>query len=202
MQESLRINREEGQYAQRQATEANAYTAKLQAEQQNLGAFAVKNQTQVGVAAADAMGKQGASGAGNINLGGAGGIGGMNPGAMMANMAMGTAVGTGMANMLGNSFAGAATGMGAGIMPGMAAPSGGVSVPPPIGTLYNVAVNGAAAGPYSVQQLQQMAASGQFNAQSLVWAAGMANWMAAGQVAELQGLFVNNTVPPIPPALP
>ena len=44
--------------------------------------------------------------------------------------------------------------------------------------------------------------SGQFNAQSLVWAAGMANWMAAGQVAELQGLFVNNTVPPIPPALP
>ena len=58
MQESLRINREEGQYAQRQATEANAYAAKLQSEQQNLGAFAIKNQTQVGVAAADAMGKQ------------------------------------------------------------------------------------------------------------------------------------------------
>ncbi|MFC1239114.1 SPFH domain-containing protein [Treponema vincentii] len=195
MQESLRINREEGQFAQRQATEANAYTAKLQAEQQNLGAFAIKNQTQVGIAAADAMGKQGASGVGNVNLGGAGG---MNPGAMMANMAMGTAVGAGMANMLSNSFAGAATGMGAGIMPGMAAPA---VPPPPVEKMYNVAVNGTAAGPYSVQQLHQMAMSGQFNAQSLVWTAGMANWMAAGQVAELQSLFVNTTVPPIPPAL-
>lgn len=203
MQESLRINRDEGQYAQRQATEANAYTAKLQAEQQNLGAFAIKNQTQVGIAAADAMAQQGANGVGSLNIGGAGtGVGGINPGAMMANMAMGTAIGTGMANMLGNSFAGAATGMGAGIMPGMAAPSSGMSVPPPIGTLYNVAVNGAAAGPYSVQQLQQMAMSGQFNAQSLVWTAGMANWTAAEQVSELQGLFVNNPIPPIPPALP
>lgn len=196
MQESLRINREAGQFAQRQATEANAYAAKLQAEQQNLGAFAIKNQTQVGIAAADAMGKQGVNGAGTINLGSAGG---MNPGAMMANMAMGTAIGSGMANMLGNSFASAATGMGAGIMPGMAAPA---VPPPPVGKLYSVAVNGAAAGPYSVQQLQQMAASGQFNAQSLVWAEGMANWIAAGQVAELQGIFAQGTVPPIPPVIP
>ncbi|MCH5290322.1 MAG: SPFH domain-containing protein [Treponema sp.] len=112
MEEALRINREEAQFAQRQATEAGAYAAKLGAEQQNLGAFAIKHQTQVGVAAAEAMGKQGAAG-------------GMNPGAMMANMAMGQAVGLGMANMLGNSFAGASTGMGAGIMPGMGAPAGG-----------------------------------------------------------------------------
>lgn len=196
MKETLRINREEGRYAQHQATDVNAYAAKLGAEQQNIGAFAIKNQTQVGMAAADAMGKQGASGAGNINLGGSMG-GGMNPGAMMANMAMGQAVGSGMANMLGNSFAGASTGMGAGIMPGMAAPA----TPPNLGKMYNVAVNGAATGPYSIQQLSQMAASGQLNAQSLVWCAGMANWTAAGQVPELSSLFASS-VPPVPPVPP
>ena len=84
-------------------------------------------------------------------------------------------------------------------MPGMAAPA--AVPPPPVEKMYNVAVNGTAVGPYSVQQLHQMAMSGQFNAESLVWTAGMANWMAAGQVAELQSLFVNTSVPPIPPAL-
>lgn len=205
MEESMRINREESQFAQRQASEVGAYAAKLGAEQQNLGAFAIKNQTQVGIAAAEAMGKQGASGAGNINLGaGGGGAGfGMNPGAMMANMAMGQAVGMGMANMLGNSFAGASTGMGAGIMPGMAAPAGGASVPPSAQSpMYNVAVNGASAGPFSVEQLKAMAASGQLNAQSLVWTAGMANWIAAKDVPELAGLFVQQVgVPPVPPPI-
>lgn len=197
MKETLRINREEGQYAQHQATDVNAYAAKLGAEQQNIGAFAIKNQTQVGVAAADAMGKQGASGAGNINLGGSMGAGGINPGAMMANMAMGQAVGNGIANMLGNSFAGASTGMGAGIMPGMTVPQGTQNSQ----KMYNVAVNGASTGPYSLQQLSQMAASGQINAQSLVWCEGMANWTGAGQVQELSSLFASN-VPPIPPVPP
>jgi membrane protease subunit (stomatin/prohibitin family) len=198
MRETMRINREEGQFAQHAATEANAYAAKLGAEQANIGAFAIKNQTQVGVAAAEAMGKQGASGAGNVNLGGGSS---MNPGAMMANMAMGQAVGMGMANMLGNSFAGASTGMGAGIMPGMAAPTnpiGGMQTPPPAGNMYNVAVNGASSGPFSVAQLQQMTQQGQLNAQSLVWTNGMANWQAAGTVAELSALFAAS-VPPVPP---
>lgn len=196
MKETMRINREEGQFAQHTATEANAYAAKLGAEQQNIGAFAIKNQTQVGIAAADAMGKQGANGVGNINLGG----GNMNPGAMMANMAMGQAVGMGMANMLGNSMAGAATGMGAGIMPGMAVPGNGAPTPPPAGNMYSVAVNGASTGPFSITQLQQMAQSGQFNAQSLVWTNGMANWQAAGTVAELAPLF-GGSVPPVPPPI-
>lgn len=202
MQETMRINREEGQYAQHLASEANAYAAKLGAEQQNIGAFAIKNQTQVGMAAADAMAQQGANGGGNINLGGAGGVGGnMNPGAMMANMAMGQAVGMGMANMLGNSFAGASTGLGAGVMPGMAAPAGGAAVLPPVGNMYNVAVNGASTGPYSVAQLQQMVSGGQFTKDSLVWTNGMNNWTAAGSVAELAGLFQTG-VPPVPPVPP
>ena len=198
MKETMRINREEGQFAQHTATEANAYAAKLGAEQQNIGAFAIKNQTQVGVAAAEAMGKQAAGGAGNINLGG--GSGNMNPGAMMANMAMGQAVGLGMANMLGNSFAGASTGMGAGVMPGMAVPGVGAQTAPAGGNMYNVAVNGVSTGPFSIAQLQQMVQSGQLNAQSLVWTNGMANWQAAATVAELAALF-GSSVPPVPPPI-
>ncbi|MGN0729659.1 GYF domain-containing protein [Treponema sp.] len=200
MKETMHINRVESQFAQRAATEANVYAAKLGAEQQNLGAFAIKHQTQVGVAAADAMGKQGASGAGSINLGG--GNGNMNPGAMMANMAMGQAVGMGMANMLGNSFAGAATGMGAGVMPGMAAPVGGIQTPPTTGNMYNVAVNGTAAGPFTVAQLQQQIAAGQFTKDSLVWTNGMANWQAASTVAELAFLFgAASGMPPVSPPI-
>ncbi|MBO4638463.1 MAG: SPFH domain-containing protein [Treponema sp.] len=198
MEETLRINREEGQFAQHQTTEANAYAAKLGAEQQNIGAFAVKNQTQVGIAAAEAMGKAGSAGVVNLGSGGAGGngnggannMGGINPGAMMANMAIGQSVGMGMANMLGNAFSGASTGMGAGTMPGS--------------VMYNVAVNGASTGPYSVEQLSKMVQGGQLTAQSLVWTTGMANWTAAGSVPDLAGLFVTQTgaVPPVPPVPP
>ena len=68
--------------------------------------------------------------------------------------------------------------------------------------MYNVAVNGASAGPFSVEQLKTMAASGQFNAQSLVWTAGMANWIAAKDVPELAGLFAPQAgVPPVPPPI-
>lgn len=204
MAESMRINREEAQFAQRQATEVNAYAAKLGAEQQNIGAFAIGKQTEVGVAAAQAMGQQAAAGAGNINLGGSGSAGGagVNPGAMMANMAMGQAVGMGMANMLGNSFAGASTGLGAGVMPGMSAPAA-VPTPPPVGgKLYNVAVNGASTGPFGTVQLAQMAANGQLSKESLVWTAGMANWQEAGAVAELAPLFVSAGAQPVPPIPP
>ena len=201
MKDTLRINREEAQYAQHLQTGANVeaglYAAKLSAEQQNIGAFAIKNQTQVGVAAAEAMGKAGSAGV--VNLGGSGGAaGGINPGAMMANMALGQAVGSGMANMLGNAFAGASTGMGAGIMPGMAVPAG----TPVSGKVYNVAVNGAATGPYTVTQLQQMISTGQFNSATMVWAEGMAGWMAARTVPELAYLFgASGAVPPVPPPL-
>ena len=222
MEETMRIQREEAQFAQHQNTEMNAYAAKLATESQNLGAFSVGRQADVGIAAAEAMGKQAAAGAGNINLGAGGG--GMNPGAMMANMAMGQAVGMGMANMLGNTFAGATAGMGT-AAPGMAAPGMGAPVggmpgqmppagmtPPPVpgaaapATMYNVAVNGATTGPFSVAQLSQMAQAGQLTAQSLVWCAGMAGWAAASSVPELAALFAPPApaggVPPVPPVPP
>jgi membrane protease subunit (stomatin/prohibitin family) len=74
--------------------------------------------------------------------------------------------------------------------------------PPPIPQQknYYVAVNGQQTGPFEVPQLQQMAFSGQFSRQSIVWAQGMAGWAAADTVAELSQLF-GAVPPPIPPTL-
>ena len=198
MEETLRINREEGQYAQRKQTDinmyaqqqqvdVNAYAQKLGAQTSNIGAFGMTKQVELGKASADAMGKMGA--AGNVNLGSVGAAG-FNPGAMMANMAMGQVVGNGMANMMGNAF-------------GQMGNIAGQNVPPVPGVggmMYNVAENGVSTGPYSVAQLRQMAASGKFTKDSLVWTQGMAEWAAASKVAELSVIFAGS-IPPVPPPL-
>ncbi|HNY44290.1 MAG: SPFH domain-containing protein [Bacteroidota bacterium] len=78
----------------------------------------------------------------------------------------------------------------------------GGAVPPPMPqalTFYAV-INGAQAGPYDMNVLQQMVANGSINKDTLVWKQGMANWIAAGQVPELTGLF--GAVPPPPPPPP
>lgn len=67
------------------------------------------------------------------------------------------------------------------------------NVPPPI-LQYHVVVNGAQAGPFTMQQLQQMAAAGQLTRASMVWRAGMPNWASAESQPELAALFMN--VPP------
>lgn len=79
----------------------------------------------------------------------------------------------------------------------------GAAVPPamPMATpeiqLF-VAVNGQQYGPFNYQQCQQMIPTGQLTPQSLVWKQGMATWMPASQVPELQALFA----PAMPPATP
>lgn len=171
-EETLRIQREEGQYAQHKQTQ----TA-------NLGAFQVEKQAEVGVAGANALGQMGENGAGNVNLGGGDGF---NMAAMMASMAVGGAVGQNIAGAMNNMMGGInqQTTMGA--------------VPPPIPTVaYHVAVNGQATGPFDTSALMQMVASGQLTADSLVWKNGMAQWEKAGTVDELKNLF--STMPPIPP---
>lgn len=169
---TLRIQREEGQYAQHKQTQ----TA-------NIGAFQVEKQAEVGVAGANALGQMGANGAGNVNLGGGGD--GFNMAAMMASMAVGGAVGQNIAGAMNN------------MMGGMNQQTAPGSVPPLIPVVaYHVAVNGQATGPYEVGTLQQMAAAGQFTANSLVWKTGMTEWVRASSVDELKGLFM----PPVPPA--
>ena len=171
--ERLRIQREEGQYALHKQTQSA-----------NLGAFQVEQQAEVGIAGAEALGKMGASGAGGVNLGGGGA--GFNPAAMMAGMAVGGAVG--------QNIAGAMNGM----MHG-AQQSNQPVVPPPVPTVaYHVAVNGQAAGPFSMETLKQMASSGALASDSLVWKQGMAEWAQAGDVQELKSLFDIAVPPPIP----
>lgn len=175
-EESLRIQREEGQYAQHKATQTT-----------NLGAFQVEKQAEVGVAGAEALGQMGANGAGDINLGGGGVDGtGFNMAAMMASMAVGGAVGQNIAGSMNNMM----SGINQPVQPG--------AVPPPVPTVaYNVAVNGQATGPYDIAILKQMASAGQFTTDSLVWKAGMSQWQKAGTVEELKDVLAN-IMPPIP----
>lgn len=173
---TLRIQREEGQYAQHKLTQ----TA-------NLGAFQVEKQTEVGVAGAQALGQMGTNGAGDVNIGGGGDGTGFNMAAMMASMAVGGAVGQNIAGAMNNMMGG----INQQTTPG--------AVPPPIPTIaYHVAVNGQATGPFDISVLAQMATVGQLTADSLVWKNGMAQWAKAGTVDELKNIFAN-VMPPIPP---
>ena len=175
-EETLRIQREEGQYAQHMHTR----TA-------NFGAYQVEKQAEVGVAGAQALGQMGANGAGNVNIGGGGDGTGFNMAAMMASMAVGGAVGQNIAGAMNNMMGG----INQQTTPG--------AVPPPIPTVaYHVAVNGQATGPFDISVLAQMATAGHLTADSLVWKNGMAQWAKAGAVDELKNLFAN-TMPPIPP---
>ena len=170
--ESLRIQREEAQYAQHKQTQTN-----------NLRAFQVEKQAEVGVAGAEALGKMGANGAGNVNLSGGGD--GFNMAAMMASMAVGGAVGQNIAGSMNN------------MMAGMNQPVQNGMTPPPVpGVTYYVVVNGQATGPYDLSTLKQMITTGQFTSESLVWKAGMSEWVKAGIVDDIKRLFPD--MPPIP----
>jgi membrane protease subunit (stomatin/prohibitin family) len=64
---------------------------------------------------------------------------------------------------------------------------------------YFVALNNQQAGPFPMDELQRQAQSGQLTPATLVWTQGMANWIPAGEVAELHALFAS-APPPLPNA--
>jgi membrane protease subunit (stomatin/prohibitin family) len=72
--------------------------------------------------------------------------------------------------------------------------------PPPVVQFF-IAVNGQQTGPFTMEQLTQMAAQGNFKAESLVWKAGMQGWMAASAVPELSPVL-GSVPPPPPPPIP
>jgi membrane protease subunit (stomatin/prohibitin family) len=98
---------------------------------------------------------------------------------------VGIGVGMGMGNMVSNMMNNNMNTQNQNSMP-----------PPPPIVQFHVVVNGAQAGPFTLQQLQVMAASGQLDKTSLVWKAGMPGWLTAETQAELVSLF-NNVPPPI-----
>lgn len=170
--ETLRIQREESQYAQRMRTRS-----------ENMSAYQVEKQAEVGIAGANALGHMGENGAGGINMNSSNM--GFNPAAMMASITVGSVVGQNIAGALG------------GAMTGLDQVAYG-AVPPPVpNTMYHVAVNGQATGPFDVIALQQMAAAGQLTAETLVWKAGMAQWEKSEAIEELKNILAN-AVPPVP----
>lgn len=71
--------------------------------------------------------------------------------------------------------------------------------PPPLvqdSQTFHIEINGASAGPYNIGQVREMVANGQLTTHTLVWSAGLAGWMPAGQVPALLAFFVSP--PPLP----
>ena len=160
-EDSLRVQREESQYAMHKQTQ----TA-------NIGAFQIEKQAEVGIAGADALGKMGSNNAGAVNLGGSGMS--FNPASMMASMAVGNVVGRNIASTMNDALSG----------------GGAVATPPPIPKVeYFVAKNGKPTGPFEISKLVKMISSGDLTADSLVWKQGMANWEKANSIDDLKGLF-------------
>lgn len=187
--EFVRLTKEQQMRRTEIDTEQYERVAKLSAESQFIQAHAINQQSDVLKTAAQSMGRMG-----GINLGGGNG---MNPAGMMMGMAMGGAMGSQMAGMMNN--------MGQAMQshqPQTPPMPSGAPIPPPLPNpvQYMIAINGQQYGPYNIQQMQQMAQSGQINASVLVWAQGMPQWVTAGSVPELASLFMG-TPPPMPPTL-
>lgn len=111
-----------------------------------------------------------------------------NPGGVAGvgvGLGAGVAMGAQMMNTMGSAMAGA------GGAPG--------HVPPPLpgAAVYHVAMGQNRAGPFDMNTLQQQIAAGTLNRNTLVWTTGMAQWVKAGEVAELAPLF-SNVPPPLP----
>ena len=181
MQDSQRINLANMEETLRIQREEAQRAQRLQTETNFMGAHSLDQQTEVLKTGAQSLGQMG-----TMDVGGQGG--GMNPAGMMTGMMMGGAMGQQMAGMMQN--------MGQQMQ-------GAMNTPPPMPNVqYHVSVNGSQAGPFNMQQLQQLAQNGQLTPQTYVWKQGMANWEFAGNVPELAGLFAPpppGSMPPPPP---
>lgn len=104
-----------------------------------------------------------------------------NPGGGAAAAGIGAGAGFALAGQMAQAFA----------------PGTGTPPPVPGGGSFYLAVNGQQTGPFDLAKLQEMAGKGEFHRQTLVWKAGLVNWMPAEQVPELKPLLA--TVPPPPP---
>jgi membrane protease subunit (stomatin/prohibitin family) len=121
-----------------------------------------------------------------------------------AGFAMGGQM-AGMTGMMNNPAMANPQGVGIGGAPanvgfGGAAAAAPAAMPPPLpgAVSYHVSMGGAAQGPFDLNALQNYARQGQMTRDSLVWKAGMAGWVKAGEQADLAALFAA-VPPPLPP---
>ncbi len=115
-----------------------------------------------------------------------------NPGGA-AGVGMGLGAGMAMGAQMANAMGGALAGGGASAQASAAPP------PVPGALAFHVAVGQQQTGPFEMAALQQQVAGGKLTRATLVWKSGMAQWVKAGEVAELSGLFANSP-PPVPGA--
>lgn len=171
------INAENYAEALRIQREETQRKQRLETEGSNLTAHQINIQGDVAKTAAESLGTMGSG----MDFGEGGGV---NPAGMMAGMMMGGAVAGNMTNMMGN------------MMQGVNQPQ---PPTPPAGAIaeWHVSNNGQQAGPYTVDQLRQLIASGNMIRTTYVWKAGMAGWEQAANVQEVAILF--GAVPPPPP---
>ncbi|MDG2390863.1 MAG: SPFH domain-containing protein [Planctomycetaceae bacterium] len=110
-----------------------------------------------------------------------------NPAGGGASEGMGLGMGFAMANQM---------------MGGMNQAGAGAVPPPPPAAVWHIAVDGQTQGPFSPQQIQQGAASGQVTPETMVWSNGIGAWTPAIQVPQLSPLFGQAPPPPPPPPAP
>ena len=60
----------------------------------------------------------------------------------------------------------------------------------------NLVENGQSVGPMTAGQMVEMASAGRLRPDTLVWMAGMPDWVAAAQLPQLAGLFAQTPPPP------
>lgn len=121
-----------------------------------------------------------------------------NPAGGLAGAGVGLGMGLAMTNAMGGMIPGAGGPASGGTTPTAAASGAPGMAPPPLPTVaWHVAENGASVGPFTGPQLAQAVTVGRVTRDTLVWAAGMSGWVAAGEVDALAGLFA-----PAPPPVP
>jgi membrane protease subunit (stomatin/prohibitin family) len=110
-----------------------------------------------------------------------------NPGGI-AGIGAGLGAGVAVAQQMGSAISGAAT-----------APAAVTAAPPPLpgAVQFHAAINGTQAGPFGLDAFAAKLREGAITRDTLVWKPGMAGWIAAGQVPELQALFAA-APPPLP----
>jgi membrane protease subunit (stomatin/prohibitin family) len=149
----------------------NRKDAELGVEGKNFAVHQLNQQTDVLKTAAQNLGQMS-----NVNLGDGSGV---NAAGLMFGMGIGGAMGQqvgGMMNNLNNTS---------------------TPPPPPPQNVFHISLNGQQAGPYSLEQLKQLAITNQFTQLHFIWKPGMPGWELASSHAELAVIF--NSIPPPPP---
>jgi len=149
----------------------NRKNAELGVEGSNFAVHQLNQQTDVLKTASENLGQMS-----NVNLGSGGGL---NPAGIMFGMGIGGAMGSQVGGMMSNMNQ--------------------TPPPSPAQNVFHVALNGQQTGPFTMDQLKQLALTNQFTKQHHVWKPGMAGWELASINNELSTIF--NSVPPPPPTI-